>query len=689
MGYQYEILPHPSKLLVPEMYNGGKDGYEYDTYPTYDAYIAIMEQFAADYPDICEVFSIGESEEGRELKFVKISDNVSENEAEPRFMYTGTMHGDETAGFTILLELINYLTTNYGTDAEATEMVDNIEIWINPAANPDGTYAGGNNTVFGATRNNANGVNLNRNYPDPEDGPHPDGNAWQAETEAFMALAEDYHFVMSANTHGGAEVINYPWDTWPQLAADDDWWQFVSHEFADTAQANSPSFYMNGFNDGITNGYQWYSIDGGRQDYMNYFHQCREVTMELSDVKLLPENQLENHWNYTRRAMINYLKQVMYGVHGFVTDSITGEPLEGVKVEILGHDIDESHVYTGETHGDFYRLLKAGTYDITFSREGCIPKTIEDVEVIDYETTYLDVELVCDVTLIADFDADQMNIAIGDQVQFNENCYGDVDTYEWTFEGGTPSSSNEANPLVTYNGEGSFDVSLTITSGGDSQTITKEDYITVSELYLMTDAVVETCSGLFVDNGGMDGDYSDNQDMVFTIIGGNPEDVALEIEFLEFSIEENATCDYDYLEIYNGMDETAPLIGKYCGTNSPGLVLAENEDNALTFVFHSDGSVTAPGWVAQIDCAILDNVNELSGNKVNVFPNPIHGSVLTVESDERMSQINLYNLAGQKLGAWQSDALMENINVNDFEKGIYLLEINTINGKVIEKLTIN
>lgn len=393
LNLDYEILTHPSKRIIPEMYDSSKGAYEWDTYPTYDEYISIMEQFAVDYPEICEVFSIGDSEEGRELKFVKISDNVGTREAEPQFLYTGTMHGDETAGYIILLRLIDYLASNYGTDSEVTEMVNNIEIWINPNANPDGTYASGNNSVWGSTRANANGVNLNRNYPDPEDGEHPDGNTWQAETVAFMDIAENNHFVMAANTHGGAEVVNYPWDTWAQLSADDDWWQFVSHEYADTAQANSPSFYMNGFNDGITNGYDWYSIDGGRQDYMNYFHNCREVTLELSDVKLIPENQLVNHWNYNKRSLINYMKQVMYGLHGIVTDSVTGEPLDA-EIRILGHDVDNSQVYSNAETGYYTRLLKEDSYDISFVKQGYDTKVINNVQITDFEETYLDVKLV-------------------------------------------------------------------------------------------------------------------------------------------------------------------------------------------------------------------------------------------------------------------------------------------------------
>jgi hypothetical protein len=192
-------------------------------------------------------------------------------------------------------------------------MVNNMDIWINPLANPDGTYAGGNNSVNGATRYNANFVDLNRNYPDPDDGPHPDGNPWQVETIAFMDFAEGRDFVMSANFHGGAEVVNYPWDTWSHFHADDNWWQYVSREYADTVHDNAPFGYMNYLNNGITNGYAWYEITGGRQDYMNYFHQCREFTLEISDIKLLPANQLINHWNYNYRSICSTIwsKQLM------------------------------------------------------------------------------------------------------------------------------------------------------------------------------------------------------------------------------------------------------------------------------------------------------------------------------------------------------------------------------------------
>jgi len=678
MGLKYEFLPAPGDQIHPLMYDGSKNAYEWDTYPTYDAYVAMMYQFATDYPDLCQVFSIGTTVEGRELLFAKISDNVSQDEAEPQFLYTGTMHGDETTGYVLLLRLIDYFLNNYGTDAEVTDMVDGMEIWINPLANPDGTFHGGNNTVNGSQRRNGNNVDLNRNYKDAQYGDHPDGNAWQPETVAFMTLAEDNNFVMSANFHGGAEVVNYPWDVWSRITADDDWWQMVSHEYADTAQYFSPSSYMNGYNDGITNGYAWYSISGGRQDYMNYFQHCREVTIELSDIKTLPESQLDAHWTYNKRSLINYIKQANFGVRGMVLDSLTHEPLYA-KVEVLGHEMDESHVFSREGQGNFHRLLKAGTYDIKFSADGYFPKTFENVVVQDYDSTVLLVELVS-ASLVSDFSADQTIIPVGGQVQFTQQCFGEPDTYEWTFEGGTPATSTDENPVVTYNEVRSFDVSLTISKGADVQTMTKNNFIRVNEEYLMSNTSVTTCSGLFMDDGG-ENNYGDNKDYTMTFFSAdNSPNAVLSIAFSEFVLEANDNCQYDYLEIYDGPDANGSLIGKFCGTNSPGTVVSSNDEKALTFVFHSDNNVNFSGWKAIVNCTIQEAVHELNPDNVKIYPNPVTNGKLNIHSDMIVNSVFVYNMSGQAV--YNKEIMDKNtsLDLSDLKVGMYVLEIKTDKG---------
>lgn len=362
-------------------------------YPTYPAYETLMADFQANYPDLCQVTTLTTLNSGRKILMAKISDNVAIDETEPEFLYTSSIHGDETTGYILMLHLIDYLLSNYGTNAEVTELVDNLEIYINPLSNPDGTYYGGNNSVSGARRYNANSVDLNRNYPDLQFGQHPDGKAWQPETLAFMDFATQHHIVASANFHGGSEVVNYPWDTWATLAADNNWWVYVSREYADTVHVHSVGNYMTFLSNGITNGYAWYQITGGRQDYMNYFQHCREVTIEISNTKLLPASQLETLWNYNWRSLILYMKEARYGIHGLITSSATGNPV-AAKVFINGHDASGSESYSSANNGDYHRLIKAGTYTLEISAPCFQTLIIPNVTVTDHNTTQLNIQLV-------------------------------------------------------------------------------------------------------------------------------------------------------------------------------------------------------------------------------------------------------------------------------------------------------
>lgn len=391
----YTVLQAPGTLHHPRMLDDVdiKNITSWDFYPTYDAYVDMMYQFESDFPSICDVYSIGTTNEGREILVARISDNLSQPEGEPEFFYTSSMHGDETTGYVLMLRLIDYLLNGYGNNARLTNMVDNIDIYINPLANPDGSYHGGNNSIYGAQRYNANGVDINRNFPDPEDGPHPDGYPWQTETIHFMNFAEAHNINMSANLHGGIEVLNYPWDTWYRLAADNSWWVYVCREYADTVHEHAPSNYLTAFQNGITNGYQWYTISGGRQDYMNYFHQAREMTLEISDTKLLPASQLPAHWEYNYRSFLNYIEQCMYGIRGIITDSSTGLPLKA-EVYVLDHELDSSWVYSSSEAGNYHRLLDSVTYDIRFSKTNYYSQVFYDVKVNRLNATLINVELV-------------------------------------------------------------------------------------------------------------------------------------------------------------------------------------------------------------------------------------------------------------------------------------------------------
>ncbi len=405
LGYKYSIIPQSSinaKSITMATTVDQMAGW--DRYPTYSVYRAMMKKFEHDFPVLCKLDSIGTTNNGHKIYVVKLSKNVSIEEPEVEVFYTSTMHGDETTGFVLMLRLIDYMLSNYSTSTRIASMLDNMAIYINPDANPDGTYMGGDNNLSGAIRYNANYVDINRNFPDPRVSIGPQ----QVETQIMMNFATSRHFTLSANFHGGAELVNYPWDTWNSTSrthADNDWFVHVSRQYADSAHAVAPLGYLNQENNGITNGGDWYIVAGGRQDYMNWWHHCREITIELSDVKLLATEQLNNLWNYNRAGLITFLQSATKGFKGVVTNT-AGNPIKA-KVYVSGHDKDSSHVYSSATSGFYARPIEPGTWQVTYSAKGYLPQT-KAVTIVDWNTNVTQ-DITLEVDLSSVFSIDDIN----------------------------------------------------------------------------------------------------------------------------------------------------------------------------------------------------------------------------------------------------------------------------------------
>lgn len=90
----------------------------------------------------------------------------------------------------------------------------------------------------------------------------------------------------------------------------------------------------------------------------------------------------------------------------------------------------------------------------------------------------------CDpgASLTAEFQADKDSVEAGGQMSFSDLSVGNIDTWQWDFEGATPASSNARHPNnILYQNSGSYDVRLIVRSGARIDTLLKENIVRVFE----------------------------------------------------------------------------------------------------------------------------------------------------------------------------------------------------------------
>ncbi|MDY0101829.1 MAG: BACON domain-containing carbohydrate-binding protein [Lentimicrobium sp.] len=201
----------------------------------------------------------------------------------------------------------------------------------------------------------------------------------------------------------------------------------------------------------------------------------------------------------------------------------------------------------------------------------------------------------------AAFSAFPRTVNADNPVVFTDESTCDLTSWSWNFgEGAMPATATGAGPhTVIYSSAGTKTISLTVNGGN---TMTRTDYITVlPNVFNMGNSTVSTCSGTFHDFGGSSQNYSNNLNQTM-VIQSNTSGLQLQVEFTEFLLQESENCVNDFLKIYNGTSSSAPLMGTWCGSDSPGTVVSDNVNGALTFVFGSNNTITAPGWSANLSC---------------------------------------------------------------------------------------
>lgn len=209
-----------------------------ESYPTWADFQSQLSDIVTNHSSICMMDTIGTTYEGRPIQVVKLSDNVTMDEAEPEVLYTGLTHAREWPGLVTTMFILDSLTSAYGLDPAVTTQVNSREIFFIPCMNPDG-YAYSHDVGVDWRKNRrpfpeygSVGVDLNRNYGGSVDG-NPEGE-WgttigsithqpsdatycgpypfsEAETSSERDFIESRDFCAGISYHTHGELVLWPW----------------------------------------------------------------------------------------------------------------------------------------------------------------------------------------------------------------------------------------------------------------------------------------------------------------------------------------------------------------------------------------------------------------------------------------------------------------------------------------------
>uniref|UniRef100_A0A6B2G027 Carboxypeptidase D (Trinotate prediction) n=1 Tax=Myxobolus squamalis TaxID=59785 RepID=A0A6B2G027_MYXSQ len=225
-------------------------------------------------------------------------------------------------------------------------------------------------------RLNANGVDLNRNFPDQF---FPSFHDPEPETLSVMKWMEEIPFMLSASLHDGAFVVTYPYDDSPSgqtkysATPDDDIFRYLARLYAET----HPEMHLSNmgnctrysqhkkFIGGITNGAEWSSLSNTMQDYNYVQTNSFEITVEMSCISYLNSSNIPMLFQQNYPSLIGFIRQASRGIKGIVKDT-ENNALEAAHISIS----DRKHDVKTAKDGDYWRLILPGTYEVSARLRG-------------------------------------------------------------------------------------------------------------------------------------------------------------------------------------------------------------------------------------------------------------------------------------------------------------------------------
>ena len=333
----YKVLKNPPfRYLVPNYNTVYKKKFKnlddlFLSYKSYQLNEKLLKALAREYPDLVTYRELGKTTLGFPIPSIRIT-RYNNKKNKVSVLFNGAHHSNELISTEHCYDIISELLSN---PKSYSDILDNINIWVVPIVNPDGSYLfwykhlsmGRKNGFLHESHSQMDinrGIDLNRNYPFKWNSGHPrassadpshsfyrgEKSASEPETKAMIELAETEKFLFSISFHSFATKLLFPYTIEGVKNPSIDYPQVLARKLVKLAKSYHPIKQY----EAVKN---IYPVDGTDQDF--YYN-------EYGTIALLAESSHKN---------IEYSK-IKYVLEGFrpVWQAMLKECLEGYKISI-------------------------------------------------------------------------------------------------------------------------------------------------------------------------------------------------------------------------------------------------------------------------------------------------------------------------------------------------------------------
>jgi PKD repeat protein len=297
---------------------------------------------------------------------------------------------------------------------------------------------------------------------------------------------------------------------------------------------------------------------------------------------------------------------------------------------------------------------------------------------------------------IADFSASSTIINEGQSITFTDVSTNNPTSWSWSFIGGTPSSSTQQNPVITYSNAGTYEVTLTSSNASGSDTKTKSAYITVNA------APVSYCSSkgntfsyewiksvqINTYTKNSDGtSYSDHTTETINLnTGANA--ISLTPGFSSTSYSEvwriwvDWNKDGDFTDSGEEVFQPASSSSTVTGSFTPPIDFSGQTRMRISMKWNgtptpcetfSYGEVE--DYTVEVNRATFESVQDPIAQDLKLYPNPAHQYFIIAGIETENSNYHIVNANGQIVQSGILHNYEEQIDISKLNSGMYMVRI--------------